>query len=127
MSSIEIELALVALGAMLSLTTLSWSVLALVVAERPLRTGFWFYTGALGVTLLIGVAAAFVLGHGAASPKPSTPKTWVAIVDVVAATLLLAYLVRAARKPANLRWAGLTPTVRSSDGKARVDPPAPRG
>jgi hypothetical protein len=56
-----------------------------------LRTGCWFYLGALGVTLLIGVAAAFVLGDAAASSDPSSPKTWVAIVDLVAAALLIAY------------------------------------
>jgi hypothetical protein len=31
----------------------------------------------------------------------STPKTWVAIVDVVAAVLLIAFVIRAARRPPN--------------------------
>jgi hypothetical protein len=41
MASVDTELALVALAAMLSPTTLSFSVLALVLGERPLRTGLW--------------------------------------------------------------------------------------
>ena len=84
MTSVDTELVLVALAAMLSPTTLFLSVLALVVGERPKRTALWFYLGAFGATLVVGVVAAFVLGNAAASPKPSTPKTWVAIVDVVA-------------------------------------------
>ena len=42
MTWIDAELALIAIAAMLSPTTLSFSVLALVVGDRPLRTGFWF-------------------------------------------------------------------------------------
>ncbi len=99
--SVDTELALVALGAMLSPTTLSFSVLALILGERPLRTGAWFYLGAFGVTLVIGVVAAFVLGNVAASPDPSTPKTWVAVLDVVAAVLLVVYVVRLLRAPPN--------------------------
>ncbi len=101
MSSVEVELALIALGAMLSPTTLSFTVLALVLGERPLRTGFWFYVGALGVTLVIGAIGGLVIRDAAASPKPSTPKTWVAVVDVVAAVLLLVYVVRVLRRPPN--------------------------
>jgi threonine/homoserine/homoserine lactone efflux protein len=93
------ELALTALAAMLSPTTLFLSVLALVVGERPLRTGLWFYVGALGATLLIGVVAAFVLGNAAASSHPSTPKTWVAVIDVIASLLLLVFVVRFLRRP----------------------------
>jgi hypothetical protein len=100
-TSIQIELVLVALGAMLSPTTLSFTVLALVLGERPLRTGIWFYLGAFGATLLVGVVAAFVVGNAAASPKPSEPKTWVAIVDVVAGAFLLFFIVRLLRRPAN--------------------------
>jgi threonine/homoserine/homoserine lactone efflux protein len=99
MTSVDIELVLVALAAMLSPTTLFLSVLALVVGERPKRTGLWFYLGAFGATLIVGVVAAFVLGNAAASPKPSTPKTWVAIVDVVAGLLVLFFVVRFLRKP----------------------------
>jgi hypothetical protein len=98
---IDAELALVALAAMLSPTTLSFCVLALVLGNRPLRTGAWFYVGALTATLAVGVAAAFVLGDAAASPDKSTPKTWVAIVDVVAAALIIVYVVRALRRPPN--------------------------
>ncbi|HTA33187.1 MAG TPA: GAP family protein [Solirubrobacteraceae bacterium] len=93
------ELALTALAAMLSPTTLFLSVLALVVGERPMRTGLWFYVGALGATLLVGVAAAFVLGNAAASPHPSSPKTWVAVIDVIAGLLLLVFVVRFLRRP----------------------------
>jgi predicted nucleic acid-binding protein len=41
MTSVETELALVAVGAMLSPTTLFLSVLALVVGDRPMRTGLF--------------------------------------------------------------------------------------
>jgi uncharacterized membrane protein len=98
-SGVYTELVLVSLAAMLSPTTLSFSVFALVLGERPLRTGLFFYVGALGVTLLIGVAAAFVLGDVATSSTPSTPKTWVAVVDVIAAVLLAAWVIRALRRP----------------------------
>jgi uncharacterized membrane protein len=97
---LQTELGLVALAAMLSPTTLSFSVLALVLGDRPLRTGLLFYTGALGATLTIGIAAALVLGDAAAS-KDSTPKTWVAVIDVVAGALLMLYVVRAMRRPAD--------------------------
>jgi hypothetical protein len=97
---VNAELVLVALAAALSPTTLSFSVLALVLGDRPLRTGFWFYLGALSATLAVGVVAAFVLGNAAAS-HTSTPKTWVAIVDLIAAALLLVYVVRALRRPPN--------------------------
>jgi uncharacterized membrane protein YeaQ/YmgE (transglycosylase-associated protein family) len=107
-TSIQTELLLVALGAMLSPTTLSFSVLALVLGERPLRTGIFFYLGAFGVTLVVGAVAAFVVGNAAASPKPSEPKTWVAIVDVVAGAFLLVFIVRLLRRPANpARAAGM--------------------
>src|SRR6476646_8611962 len=91
-------MALIALAAMLSPTTLTFSVLALVMGDRPLRTGFWFYVGALTATLAVGVVAAFVIGDIAAS-KDSTPKTWVAVLDVVAAAAILLLVLRAARKP----------------------------
>jgi len=94
------ELGLVALAAMLSPTTLSFSVLALVLGDRPLRTGFLFYLGALTATLAVGVVAAFVIGDAAAS-NTSTPKTWVAVVDIVAAVLVALYVVRMMRRPPN--------------------------
>jgi hypothetical protein len=100
MTEVYVELGLVALAAMLSPTTLSFSVLALVLGDRPLRTGAWFYAGALSATLAVGVVAAFVLGDAAAS-NSSTPKTWVAIVDVIAGALVLAFAVRLLRRPAN--------------------------
>jgi hypothetical protein len=98
MGWIDAELALIALAAMLSPTTLSFSIFALVLGDRPLRTGFWFYIGALTATLAIGVVAAFVIGDAAASSK-STPKTWVAIVDLVAAGALLAWIYSVSRRP----------------------------
>ena len=98
MTGTDAELALVALAAMLSPTTLSFSVLALVLGDRPLRTGSWFYAGALGATLGVGLVAAFVLGDAAAS-KTSTPKTWVAVLDLVAGSLLLVWVVIRARRP----------------------------
>lgn len=101
MGWIDTELALTALAAMVSPTTLTFSVLVLVLGDRPLRTGLWFYFGALGATLGIGVVAAFVLGNAAADPSPGTPKTWVSIVDVVAGVLLIAFVVVRLRKPPN--------------------------
>jgi hypothetical protein len=84
---------------MLSPTTLMFSVFTLVLGDRPLRAGFWFYLGALTATLAVGVVAAFVLGNDAASSSPSSPKTWVAIVDIVAALLIVVYVVRVLRRP----------------------------
>ena len=101
MDWISAELALTALAAMFSPTTLTFSVLVLVLGRRPLRTGLWFYFGALGATLGIGIVAAFVIGNAAASQTPSTPKTWVAVVDVIAALALLFFVVRAMRRPPN--------------------------
>lgn len=98
MTWIDAELALITLAAMLSPTTLTFSVLALVVGDRPRRTGLWFYLGALTATLVIGIAAAFVLGDVAAS-STSTPKTWVAVVDVLAAVAILVWVVRIWRSP----------------------------
>ncbi len=100
MTSVDVELGLTALAAMLSPTTLSFTVFALVLGERPLRTGFWFFLGAFGLTLVIGIVAAFVLGNAAASPKSSeTPPTWVAILDVVVGALLLVYVARVLKRP----------------------------
>jgi hypothetical protein len=105
---ISAELALTALAAMVSPTTLTFSVFVLVLGDRPLRTGLWFYLGALGATLGIGIVAAFVLGNAAASKTPSTPKTWVAIVDVIAAVVLLVLVARVLRRPADpARIAGM--------------------
>src|SRR4029450_11070930 len=101
MGWIDAELALTALAAMLSPTTLTFSVLVLVLGDRPLRTGLWFSLGPLTATLAIGVVAAFVLGDVAASSDPSSPKTWVAIVDIVAAGLRLALVARVMRRPPN--------------------------
>jgi hypothetical protein len=98
MSWIDGEIVLVSLAAMFSPTTLSFSVLALVLGDRPLRTGFWFYLGALTATLAVGVVAAFVIGDIAASDKPS-PKTWVAVLDLILGGLLLVYIMLFLRRP----------------------------
>jgi hypothetical protein len=98
---INAELVLVALAAMVSPTTVSFSVLALVLGDRPLKTGFLFYVGALTATLAIGVIAAFVLGDAAASEQPSSPKTWVAVLDVIFAVLILGWVLRVLRRPPN--------------------------
>lgn len=92
------ELAAISLAAMLSPTTLSFSIFVLVVGDRPLRTGSLFYLGALSATLAIGFVAAFVIGDVAASHK-STPKTWVAVIDVVAAVLIVVFVLRLTRRP----------------------------
>src|ERR1700730_222238 len=84
---------------MLSPTTLSFSVLALLLGDKPRRTGIYFYLGAMGATLTVGIVAAFVLGNKAASHHTSTPKTWVAIFDIVAGALLLIWVLRLVRRP----------------------------
>jgi len=101
MGWIDTELALTAVAAMLSPTTLTFSVLVLVLGKRPLRTGLCFYIGALGATLAIGVLAAFFLGDVAADKSPSTPKTWVAVLDIVIGVVLIALVIRLLRRPAN--------------------------
>ena len=58
----------------------------------PGEPGRWFLVGAMSATLAVGVLAAFVLGDNAASPE-SSPKTWVAILDIVVAVLLLVWVV----------------------------------
>jgi len=95
---LDVELVLISLGAMLSPTTLTFSVLALVLGDRPLRTGFWFYVGAFGATVAVGVAAAFVIGDAADWGSASSPRLSVAIIDVVAASLLIAYVVKSRHK-----------------------------
>jgi hypothetical protein len=97
-SWIDGEIVLVSLAAMFSPTTLSFSVLALVLGDRPLRTGFWFYLGAFTATLAVGVVAAFVIGDIAASGS-SSPKTWVAVLDLILAGLLLVYIMLFLRRP----------------------------
>jgi uncharacterized membrane protein len=98
MGYVDIQLALVGLVAMLEPATLGSSVLALVLGDRPSRTGLWFYLGGLGATLAVGVLAAFVLGSAAAS-RASTPKTWVSVFGLIAGLLLLAYVARTVRRP----------------------------
>jgi len=98
MISIDVEIALVGLAAMLEPATLASSLLALVVGDRPVRAGSWFYLGGLGVTLVVGVLAALVLGNTAASDT-STPKTWVSIISIVAGATFVGYAVRLVRRP----------------------------
>jgi hypothetical protein len=98
-SWVYLELALVSLAAMLSPTTLTFSVLALVLAKRPLRTGIWFYLGAFAVTIVIGILAAFVLGDVAAPSGGGERKTWVSVFDLVAGGLLVVYVARTWRVP----------------------------
>ena len=99
MDWVYLELVLVSVAAMLSPTTLTFSVLALVLADRPLRTGFWFYLGAFAITVVIGVAAAFVIGDSAAPSANGDRKTWVSIFDLVAGVALLVYVARTWRRP----------------------------
>jgi hypothetical protein len=96
------ELVLVSLAAMVSPTTLTFCVLTLVLGDRPLRTGAWFFLGAFGATLAVGVAAAFVIGDVASSDK-STPKTWVAVLDVVLALAIFVFAGRRLRRPVDPR------------------------
>lgn len=102
---INAELALTTLAAMLSPTTLSFSVLALLLGDKPRRTGIYFYLGAMGATLAVGIVAAFVIGNKAASHHTSTPKTWVAIFDIVAGAILLIWVLRLVRRPRDAKRA----------------------
>ena len=101
MGWVDAELVLVSLAAMLSPTTLTFSVLSVVLSEKPLRTAILFYLGAVTATFAIGVVAAVVLGDALADKAPSTPKTWVAVLDVVLAVLLFGVVVWALRRPPN--------------------------
>ena len=98
MSWIDGEIVLVSLAAMFSPTTLSFSVLALVLGDRPLRTGFFFYLGAFAATLAVGIVASFLIGDVAASGT-SSPKTWVAVLDLILGVLVLVYVVVFLRRP----------------------------
>jgi hypothetical protein len=99
MTGVHVELLLISLGAMLSPTTLTFSVLVLVLSPRPLRTGTWFYLGAFAATLAIGILAAFVLGDIAAPSSTGGRKTWVSVFDIVAGVTLLVYVARTWRTP----------------------------
>lgn len=99
MTSVYLELVLVSLAAMLSPTTLTFSVLALVLSKRPLRTGIWFYLGAFLITIVIGIVAAFVLGDVAAPSSNGARKTWVSVFDLVAGVALFIYVARTWRTP----------------------------
>jgi hypothetical protein len=96
---VDAELVLVSLAAMFSPTTLTFCVLSLVLGDRPLRTGAWFYIGALTATLGIGIVASFVIGDAAAPSSAGGRKTWVSIFDIVAAAALLLYVARTWRRP----------------------------
>jgi uncharacterized membrane protein len=87
---------------MLSPTTLTFSVLALVLGTRPFRTGAWFFLGAFSATLTIGIIAAFLIGDTASSSS-SSPKTWVAVLDIAFAIALFVYAGRRIRKPVDPR------------------------
>jgi hypothetical protein len=99
MGWVDLELALISLAAMLSPTTLTFSVLAVVLSKRPLRTGIWFYLGAFTVTIAIGILAAFVLGDVAAPSSSGERKTWVSVFDLVAGLALVVYVARTWRRP----------------------------
>jgi Sap, sulfolipid-1-addressing protein len=99
MGWVDTEVVLVSLAAMVSPTTLTFSVLSLVVAKRPLRTGIWFYLGAFAMTIVIGIAAALVLGDAAAPKSNGDRKTWVSVFDLVAGVGLLVYVARTYKRP----------------------------
>jgi hypothetical protein len=74
MAAVYAELVVVAIAAMLSPTTLFFSVLMLVIGERPMRTVAYFYAGALVATLAVGVIArsrSEMLTH---LPSPTPPR-----------------------------------------------------
>jgi hypothetical protein len=69
-----------------------------VLGDRPLRTGFFFYLGAFTATLAVGIVASFLIGDVAASGT-SSPKTWVAVLDLILGVLVLFYVVVFLRRP----------------------------
>ena len=97
MGWIDVELALTAVAAMLYSTTLSFSVLALVLGDRPLRTGMWSASGL------------FAARSRSARPPPPClatrplnhvlPEPWVAVINIVLAVLLVFFSVRFLRRP----------------------------
>jgi hypothetical protein len=99
MSWVYAEVVVVSIAAMLSPTTLTFSVLAVVLAQRPVRTGTLFWSGAFGAMIVIGIVAAFVIGDTATSSDASTPKTWVAVLDVIGGAALLWYAWHLHRHP----------------------------
>ena len=99
MGWVDTELVIVALAAMLSPTTLTFCVLVLVVSDRPLRTGTWFYVGAFAATLAVGILAAFVLGDVPAPSSTGARKTWVSVFELVAGAALVVYVARTWRRP----------------------------
>jgi threonine/homoserine/homoserine lactone efflux protein len=101
MTPADVELGLTAVAAMLSPTTLTFSVLVLVLGERPRRSGLWFFAGAFGMTMVVGIVAALVLGNAAtpSNSSSSEPKTWVAILDIVLGVGLLILVARTLRRP----------------------------
>jgi hypothetical protein len=108
MTSVDIEIALVGLVAMLEPATLVSSALVLVIGDHPKRTGFWFYVGGLGATLLVGVLAAFVLGNAGSVSPGAGPKTWVSVFNLVAGLLAAAYVAWTLRHPADPRKTAAT-------------------
>ncbi|HET9471721.1 MAG TPA: GAP family protein, partial [Usitatibacter sp.] len=58
--------------------------------------------GGLGLTLVVGVLAAIVLGGSTASmPSSANPKEWVSIVNIVAGCTILGFVAVALLRPAN--------------------------
>jgi hypothetical protein len=119
MISLDIELALVGLAAMLEPATLISSTLALLVGVRPLRTGLWFLAGGLGVTMVVGLIGAFALGKLAYAPE-SNPKTWVSIVSLVLGFALATYaLVTATRRRDRDQGSAIVDRMRSVSSASR--------
>ena len=107
------ELVAVSLAAMLSPTTLTFSVLALVLGDRPLRTGIFFYIGVLTATLAVGVRCGDRARRRCGVGDAVGGRDVVAILDVIAASFLLVVgggygatrRVLRSRRPQSSRWA----------------------
>jgi hypothetical protein len=113
MIPLDIELALVGLAAMLEPATLISSTLAVLVGDRPLRTGLWFLAGGLGVTMVVGLIGAFALGALAYAPE-SNPKTWVSLVSLLLGCILAGYaLVVATRRRGDDQAAAIVERMQS--------------
>ena len=98
---ISAELALTALAAMVSPTTLTFSVLVLGAGRASVPHGPLVLPGrARPRRWGSGWWRRSYIGDVAASSTPSSPKTWVAVVDVIAAAVLLVLGRRASlRRP----------------------------
>ena len=99
MSWIDAELVLISIGAMLSPTTLTFSVLALVLGRSPASHRVVVLPRRPGCDAGRRHRGGVRPRRRCGLARRSSPKTWVAVFDVVAACLLLVYVARTRNRP----------------------------